>query len=422
MNSGVDAVVERLRTRRVEIERAIFVRVREAVPAVGGEPDTEYVEGLRAAVVAAVEFALAGIERGGSPGSIPAESVIQAHRAARSGVSLDAVLRRYIAGHAVMWDYVMEEADRIELAGQGGLREMSRAQTALLDQLVIGVTREHVAELQRASRSREHRLLERVRALLVGEHADGPDTELDALAAELGYDLDPEHLAVIARGAHAPQVLRDLGRRLDRRLLCVAPGKETVWAWLGGRSALTSADLAQALSARASTSAKAFGNMEAPALGVSFAVGEPARGLAGWRSSHRQAQAAQLVALRRREGLTRYADVALLATALKDEALVGWLQHVYLSPLDDYRKSGSALRETLHAYVAAEHNVSSAAARLKVARTTIVNRLHAIEERLGRTLRPCPAELETNWPSAFGPLYWAFESSLTTSKSIEIKA
>jgi hypothetical protein len=29
-------------------------------------------------------------------------------------VSLEAVLRRYIVGHALLWDYVMEEAVRVE--------------------------------------------------------------------------------------------------------------------------------------------------------------------------------------------------------------------------------------------------------------------------------------------------------------------
>lgn len=397
MSNGVSVVVSRLRARRAEIERAIFTRVLQTVPGSGSEADTEYVEGLRAAVAAAVDFALVGIERGeGYRVSIPAEAVAQAQRAARSGVSLDAVLRRYIAGHALMWDYVMEEADRVEPAGRGGgLREMSRAQTSLLDRLVIGVTREHVAELQRAGRSREHRLLERVRVLLAGESLESPEgTGSHPLNVELGYDLDAEHLGVIAKGRGARQALHDLAQRLGRPLLCVTPGEETAWAWLGGRGLLTSAELCDAVSAVANTSGDALDGGDPVAADPSFAVGEPARGLDGWRLTHQQAQAARLVALRGPQRLTRYADVALLATALKDEALARWLIDVFLSPLDDYRKNDVVLRETLRAYIAAEHNVSSAAARLKVARTTVVNRLHTIEDRIGRTLHPCPAELE----------------------------
>src|SRR5271163_1803384 len=103
MDSGVNMVVWRLRGRRDEIVQSIFARVRGDVPDAAGERDTEYMEGLRVAVSAAVDFGLAGIERGeassSSPVAIPAVASEQARRAARVGVSLDAVLRRYILGH-----------------------------------------------------------------------------------------------------------------------------------------------------------------------------------------------------------------------------------------------------------------------------------------------------------------------------------
>src|ERR1700728_4257129 len=115
MGSDVGVVVRRLRARQEEIEQAVFARVREAVPEAADDPESEYVRGLRVAVAAAVEFGLTGLERGeGEPVEIPAQAVAQARLAARSGVSLEAVLRRYIVGHAQLWDYVMGEADRFE--------------------------------------------------------------------------------------------------------------------------------------------------------------------------------------------------------------------------------------------------------------------------------------------------------------------
>ena len=92
--------------------------------------------------------------------------------------------------------------------------------------------------------------------------------------------------------------------------------------------------------------------------------------------------------------LTRYGDVALLAGALKDEALARALLEIYIAPLDDGRGGGPVLRATLRAYLAAERSVSSAAAALGVVRRTVENRLSTIEARLGRSLHPCPAELE----------------------------
>ena len=69
MGSGVGTVIWQLRARRGEIESAIFAGVRDvAFGPVGGQ-DAEYVAGLRAAVVAAVDYVLEGIERGGLQGA-----------------------------------------------------------------------------------------------------------------------------------------------------------------------------------------------------------------------------------------------------------------------------------------------------------------------------------------------------------------
>lgn len=370
--------MRRLRARQGEIEQAIFGRVREVVPAPADDP--EYLEGLRAAVAGAVEFCLVGLERGdGFSAEIPAQAVAQAQRAARSGVSLDAVLRRYILGNALMCDYIMQECDSVELRGRVSGRELLRAQAAQLDRLVIGVTRAHVAELQRAGYSREHRLLERVRMLLAGEQLDAQATE-GAFGMELDYELEAEHVALIARGPGARDALQAIAVRIDRRLLSVAPGPELVWAWLGGRRAMEMSDLRRGVS-----------DLNAA---VSIAAGEPARGFAGWRLSHQQAQAALVVAMRRPHALTRYGDVALLAAALKDEPLARALIDVYVAPLVETRAGDGALLRCLRAYLDAERSVSSAAVALGVSRKTVESRLHAVEEKLARPLHPCPAELE----------------------------
>jgi hypothetical protein len=375
-------VVRRLRARRVELLEALFVRVREGAFAGAGEQDAEYLAGLRAAVGAAVEYLLQELEAGeGSAGPPPATALEQARRAARVGVSLDTVLRRYVVGSALLGEFVMEEADRSELPGaHSALRKAVRAQAAVLDRLLQAVTMEYGDELEQAGRSPERRRYERIRTLLDG---DGGTPE----AANIDYELDGWHLALIATGAGAAQAVRGLAAELNRRLLSVEPSRGSMWAWLGGKERFASQELERIL---AHKPAQASG-----AETVVLAFGEPNRGLAGWRLSHRQAQAALLVALRRPAlgGNTRYADVALLAAALKDEMLARALVDVYLAPLNDHRNSGPVLRETLHAYIAAEHNASSAAARLNVARTTVINRLRTIEERLERSLHPSPAEL-----------------------------
>jgi PucR C-terminal helix-turn-helix domain/GGDEF-like domain len=369
-------LIARVRKRRVELEEAIFARVREAPYEQTGSEDAEYVAGLRAAIVATVAHGLAEIERHGeSPGSaIPHEAVAQAHRAARTGVSLDTVLRRYVLGSTLLGDFLVQEAERGDLADQRGvLRAALGAQAAVLDSLIAAITCEYMRELERVGRSPEQRRCERVLRLLEGE-APGD-------AAELGYDIEEWHLGTIATGAAATRVLRCAAETLDSRLLCVSRGEETVWGWFGARRRLAVEDLLRALS-------------KSGAREVSLAIGEPGRGVEGWRLTHRQAQAALRVALHRPRPLVRYADVALVAAALRDDVLAGSLTDIYLTPLGDNRNGGAALRQTLRAYFAADRNASSAASALGVARHTVENRLRSVEQKLGCALRAHQAELE----------------------------
>ena len=136
-------LVARLDSRREELEAAILARIREDLLGSPGHEDAEYLMGLRAAVTEAVGHGLRGIQEGEewSP-SVPAEVLAQARRAARIGVSLDTVLRRYVAGHTLLEDYVMQEADR-DFSGHGNaLRRVLRAQASLLDGLLGAIVSE----------------------------------------------------------------------------------------------------------------------------------------------------------------------------------------------------------------------------------------------------------------------------------------
>jgi PucR C-terminal helix-turn-helix domain len=388
----VRVVVGRVRARRDELVRAIFMRVRSDAFERTGEKDTEYLAGLRGAVAGVVDYALEGVECGeGWSGPVPVVACEQARRAARMGVSLETVLRRYVVGHTLLEEFVMEEAERGGLPDERGvLRGALRAQALVLDRLLVAITSEYEDELARAGRSPEQRRYELVRGLLAGERVD---------SAGLGYDLGGGHVGLIVKGVGAREVLRALAVELDRRLLCVECGEGTVWGWLGGRRRLEMAVLERAVSDVRQTGVLLPTGGPDGGVGrdVLLAAGEPTWGVAGWRLTHQQAQAALLVALRRRREprvLTRYADVALLASVLKDEMLARVLIDTYLSPLDDSHSRGRVLRQTLRAYLAAEHNASSAAAILNVTRHTIQSRLRIIEQTLGRELHTCLAEIE----------------------------
>jgi hypothetical protein len=377
LDEARDLLVERLCARRSELVAAIGARVHEAVPDPVRDRDPELVEGLRKTICAAVDYVLETIEHGQFlAGGPPPAALAQARRAARSRMALNTMLRRYLAGYATFWDFVLEEVDRIELSGEQRtalLRQASSLQASFFDLLIGSIADEYIQEVERATRSREQRRAELVADLLSGKISD---------AEELGYRLDAVHIGVIASGSGAEEALARLAGGLDAQLLVVSRGEQTLWAWLGSRRDLTGEDVERLLG-------------EQVADGVFVALGEPAEGIDGFRVTYRQAHAAWRVAQRRPQCITRYQEVALVALALEDDAAARSLIDIYLAPLDGQRDRGATLRQTLRAYFTAEQNAASAAATLGISKRAVSYRLSAVEECLGHPVSRRHAELET---------------------------
>ena len=361
------ALASRLRERLPEIQAAIATRV-YAISDPHEVADPAYLQGLNAALAAAIDYRLAVLEVGERRApAVPPALLAQARLDARDGVPLDTVLRRYFAGNALFGDFLVEEAERAEVPSSA-LRRLLGAQATLGDRLLAAVSAEHAREAKSRPSSAAERRRECVKSLLAGELVDH---------SELGYDLDAHHLALMAKGEGAPEVMRVLAERLDRRLLAVCREEEPIWAcWLGGRRPL---EAEQAL--------RALGEISLDRVFVT--VGEPGEGLSGWRLSHRQAKAALPIAERRGQAVLRYADVALLASILRDDLVATSLRQLYLEPLERARDGGKVARETLRAYFAAERNISSTAAALGVDRRT-VDKSHS---RHRGPLRPPPQGL-----------------------------
>lgn len=373
LDEACSALASRLRERLPEIEAAIATRI-YAISDPREVADPAYLEGLNAALAAAVEHRLAVIELGErrAPG-VPAALLAQARLDARDGVSLDTVLRRYFAGNSLFGDFLVEEAARAEIPNSA-LRRLLAAQATLGDRLLAAVSAEHEREAKNRPSNASERRRECVKGLLAGELVDH---------SELGYDLEGHHLALMASGEGASEAMRVLAARLDRRLLAVCREEDPIWAcWLGGRHSLAAEQALRALG-------------ETPLDQVTVTVGEPAEGLSGWRLSHRQAKAALPIAEHREQPVLRYANVALLASVLRDDLTATSLRQLYLEPLAATRDGGKVARETLRAYFAAERNTSSTAAALGVDRRTVTNRIRAIEGLIGRPLKDVATDLET---------------------------
>jgi PucR-like helix-turn-helix protein/diguanylate cyclase with GGDEF domain len=364
------AVAVRMRECRPEIERAVRARSETLLASIRSL-DPEYMDAQRAAVGAAIDYGIEAIEFGEARcREVPAIFHAQARLTARSAISLDMMMRRYFAGYVLLGDFLMREADQCSLNG-AALQCIMRDTAAVFDRLISTIAEEYQREARGLPTTSEQRKAARVRALLSGELLD---------AADIDYDFDGWHLGAVAAGESVFEALAELAQSLDRRLLHV-PSDGVVWAWFGGRRPLEPETLEAVLTSVWPRQ-------------LSLALGDSACGLAGWRLTHRQAQAVLRVAKRTSTGWIQYADAALLASVLQDDLLIGSLQERYLTPLASERDGGATLRETLRAFFASDRNVSSAAARLGVNRHTVTNRLRIIEEKVGRSLTSSGAEFE----------------------------
>jgi hypothetical protein len=295
----------------------------------------------------------------------------QARLAARNGIGLDTVLRRYFAAYAVMSVFLVEEAGK-SLVSPVDLKPMIARQALLFERLLAAVCDEYEREAGSVPFSPGRRRKELVECLLAGEPVD---------ASSLNYDLDGWHVAIVSRAASSAAI-RKTAQTLGSRSLTILRGEDSLWAWMGSRQKLDMRVVVERLGSQGPSD-------------CALAVGEPARGLSGWRLTHRQASVAfsHAVAAESR-GLVRYAEVALLAALSKDDLLRTSLRQLYLAPLGLDRGGDDVVRRTLIAYFASGRKVSAAATALGVSRQTVTARLKAISERLGRPLEKCADELD----------------------------
>lgn len=329
-------------------------------------------EDLRAAVLTALDYAIAAIGRSAeNEPPVPVILLAQARTAARDRTGLDIVLRRYCSSYSLFTDLLVDIAAEIGL-GANALKGPLQLQARLLDRLLTAVSEEYMLEARNQDDSAELRRARRVERLLKGELVD---------ASELSYPFEDVHLGLIALGAGFASALRDMASSLDYRLLAVARGDGPMWAWVGSRCPPDPAKVQRLLTSAAGPD-------------TFVAIGEPSSGLAGWRLTHRQAAAAVSVALSESRSFVRYADIAVLASALQDELLTTSLSRIYLHPLEDERDRGETAKQTLRAYFAAHRSISSAAAALGVSRQTVARRLQAIERRLGRPVAIWATQME----------------------------
>jgi hypothetical protein len=326
----------------------------------------------RRAVVAIVRDALARLRsEAGLPQELPADLIRLASLWAKSSYELAHFADVQLAGQEVFWDWFSGFAERV-LADTSLRWEVVKAararltgHTARLGELF---RRAYELELARLSAARDGSPWAAVARALKGQWVD---------AAELGYDLSWEHVAVVANTAGS---LEAIARRAGRDLLEVQVYGGGAWGWLGGDGRISDVDL----DALVAWQRRREGQV---------AFGEPAVGIVGFSESHKQALEARAIALATGELAVRFADLHLYVALLRDRGLAQRFVARELRELAGPGERMHELRATLHAYLENGQCVSATAALLRRDRKTIQRQLHFAEQLLNHCLRDRSGEL-----------------------------
>lgn len=357
-----------MRSHSEEVVDAVLARMRETVLELDISLTPKTLAELRPAAVEAVNAVIDSIVEGDSwTPTLPPGAVRLFREMARQGVSLEEVLRGFTMVGGVLIEFLVERLD--ERQAEGLLRFMAAWQGRNSDGLMNAVAAAYTKEIERLEAAPSQRLGENVKKVLDGGSVEN---------AELEYQLDASHIGLIAVGSRAGLTCRSLAEKLGCELLLLPEDESTAWAWLGARRQIEFAELERAIATEAG----------APVM----AAGEPRDGVTGWRLTHREARSALPVALLDGGRLTRYSDVALLASALCDEAAGRTLLDRYLKPLERHRDSAT-LRRTLRTYFELDCNAASTASSLGVNRHTVQRRLTRAEEAIGESMSARRAEL-----------------------------
>lgn len=351
-------------------------------------PSEDDFEENRAATEANIALFAELITEGREPreAELPAVAVAYVREGVHRGLPLAAFLHSLRLGHAGAWKAILAQLearaeDRDELAAAVDLA--SAWLFAYVD-ILSRVAEETYTE----ERERWLRTAAAVRSETIESILQERDIDLGSASRRLGYELAREHVALVGwyeetqegrdTVAALEATIGELAGRLSPERPLIEPlGLLTVAAWVGSRSGFDDATL-EGLRVDA-----------ALAPGARLAVGEPAEGIAGFRTSHRQALQARRVAglaARPPGTVTRYRNVALSAMATVDMEQAKAFVERELRGLSGSDDQSGRLRATLRIFLEEGTSHGRTAKRLGIHENTVRYRIKQTEEMLGRTV------------------------------------
>jgi DNA-binding PucR family transcriptional regulator len=325
----------------------------------------------------------------------PAAAEAYARRLAQRGIPMAALLRAYRIGSTRFQHRCLQElaqqTDDAAIISAAGLR-IAETTAAYIDRVSEALVAAYEAEKEHWPGNLSAARAARVRALLEGDQVD-----VDAAEAVLGYRLRQHHVGVVCWVGDA-EVGGGALARLERATMAVAgqaecegrpfflPQDESgAWAWLplGARDSF------------AVPAARSGATREQP--GIRFAFGAPAAGVPGFRRTHRQALAAQAVALAAGpagQPMTSYREVAPLALMASSTELLRTWVHETLGSLADDDDHHARLRDTLRVFLQENGSYKATAERLILHKNSVQYRVRKAEEALGHPLDQRRLDLE----------------------------
>jgi hypothetical protein len=197
--------------------------------------------------------------------------------------------------------------------------------------------------------------------------------------AVLRYDLDRRHVAIVSDPESAARLRRLCAHR--RWQVLQVPAEDAVWTWLCSPARLAEPDVEGLTS----------WHRQQPAAVA--AIGEPASGRAGFRTTHEQALEAWSVARSSLDGVARYGDITLMIALRRDPALAAMFLSRELGALARDRRHERELRNVLRTYLESGHNTVSASSAVGYCRRTVERKIRQAEELLGHPARHRSGEL-----------------------------
>jgi len=314
----------------------------------------------------------------------PAAALEYARRRAQRGTPLTALLRAYRLGHACFSDWVLKE-----LAQQADDAQMITAATLGMSKIVAGYVDQTSEEIVAAyARERENWLRNRsaARAARIRDLLSGERINVSATEATLGYRLRQYHLGVVCWADDTRAAVDNITRlehaisHVAGKAACSDPvflprDESSAWAWLP-------------LGIRDTFDAAAA-SVDGVDGDIHFAFGGAAKGASGFRLTHRQAIAAQAVALAAGPPPPRavtFSEVAPVAMMLgSPDLLRAWVLST-LAGLAADDEHHARLRDTLLAFLQSGGSYKATAERLVLHKNTVQYRIRKAEEGLGRAV------------------------------------